>query len=524
MRVIYGLLISILVLQSCKSIEVYNASIKEKKSIKNLRNDVDVTYYKLKKLHPHLYQYIPKDSLDFAFERLKKSITEPLTPQEFHKKLAPVVKKVGQGHLGVYRPYERLEKEKRRSLKNKRFQFYALSFEYADDGLFVKKVNNYDTLVVGNRMVKVDEEPIAELFENYKQLLASDGYNTTFYNRFIAQHFNKLYSIDKGFRDSIQITFAKGDSLYVRMFRYVPRDSMYYDYKRKDTLEVKQLTKAEKKVIKAKRKQQRKYNKIHDFNPSENNYNRNFKFIGKDSSVAYMKIRSFSGGKYKPFYKASFDSIRVHKSQNLIIDLRDNNGGSLQEINIFYSYLVQEPFRFINEAEVNSRIHTIKSMVSSGNPTAINILSSIFTPLVVVRDLLKTHKIDGKLYYKIKQSKLTEPMENNFDGDIYVLINGSSFSASSVISANLQATQRATFVGEETGGAYNGTVAGKYKIIKLPASKVRLRVGLLQIETPYNQEPDGYGIKPDAEIVPTKDTLEKNKDSALEWILNKLEE
>jgi len=378
-------------------------------------------------------------------------------------------------------------------------------------------------LIVGSRVVKVEEESVDKLFENYRQLLASDGYNTTFYNRFIAQHFNKLYSLDKGFKDSIRVTFEKNDSLYNRMFRYIPKDSVYYASKTKDTSEVKQLTKAEKEIIKAKNKQQRKYNRIHDFNPSTSNYARNFEFIGKDSTVAYMKIRSFSGGKYKPFYEASFDSIKAHNTQNLIIDLRDNNGGSLQEINIFYSYLVQEPFRFTNEAEVNSRIHTLKSMISSGNPATINILSSIFTPIVGFRDLLKTHKIDGKLYYKIKQSKLTEPKHNTFRGNIYVLINGSSFSASSILSTNLYASKRAIFVGEETGGAYNGTVAGKYKIIKLPTSKIRLRVGLMQIEAPYKQEPDGYGIKPDIEIIPTKDDLENNQDSALEWILTDIE-
>jgi C-terminal processing protease CtpA/Prc len=40
---------------------------------------------------------------------------------------------------------------------------------------------------------------------------------------------------------------------------------------------------------------------------------------------------------------------------------------------------------------------------------------------------------------------------------IYVMINGGSFSASSLISSNLK-TPKVTFVGEETGGAFNGTV------------------------------------------------------------------
>jgi hypothetical protein len=45
---------------------------------------------------------------------------------------------------------------------------------------------------------------------------------------------------------------------------------------------------------------------------------------------------------------------------------------------------------------------------------------------------------------------------NAFKGKIYVMING-SFSASSLISSNLK-TPKVTFVGEETGGAFNGTM------------------------------------------------------------------
>ena len=308
------------------------------------------------------------------------------------------------------------------------------------------------------------------------------------------------------------------------MFKYIPRDSSYYSLEKKaaDTAQPRKLTKAEKKAQKALAKQRKKYNKIHGYNPSEKNFNRNFKFIGQDSTVAYMKIRGFSGGKYGPFYQDVFDSIQERNAQNLIIDLRDNNGGSLQEISVLYSYLVQEPYKFINEAEVNSRIHTLKSMISNGNPTGGNIFNALFVPVFGVRDVFKTHKEDGKLYYRLKQSKVEEPKENNFKGTVYVLINGSSFSASSVLSTNLQATQRATFIGEETGGAYNGTVAGKYKIVKLPASQIRLRIGLMQIETPYKVEPDGYGVKPDVVIEPTLEEINNGKDLALEWILEKI--
>ena len=61
-----------------------------------------------------------------------------------------------------------------------------------------------------------------------------------------------------------------------------------------------------------------------------------------------------------------------------------------------------------------------------------------------------------------------------------------------------------------------------YKYVKLPNSKVALNFGLIQIQTPYQVMENGYGIKPDVEIVPTKFDRLKGLDPELEWILTEL--
>jgi C-terminal processing protease CtpA/Prc len=107
----------------------------------------------------------------------------------------------------------------------------------------------------------------------------------------------------------------------------------------------------------------------------------------------------------------------------------------------------------------------------------------------------------------------------HYNGKMYVLINGNSFSASSLISTHLKANNRAIFVGEETGGAYNGTVAGIFKNYQLPNTKIKVRMGLMQIEAPQKQSPDGYGIKPDITILPKLTDRQLNIDTELDWIL-----
>jgi C-terminal processing protease CtpA/Prc len=58
-----------------------------------------------------------------------------------------------------------------------------------------------------------------------------------------------------------------------------------------------------------------------------------------------MKIRSFNKGDLT-FYKESFRKIDSYKSKTLILDLRDNGGGRLNEIDL-YSYLADSTFVFL---------------------------------------------------------------------------------------------------------------------------------------------------------------------------------
>jgi len=152
--------------------------------------------------------------------------------------------------------------------------------------------------------------------------------------------------------------------------------------------------------------------------------------------------------------------------------------------------------------------------------TLLKVLTPITFPIAKVIQVLKVHKIDGKPHYKFKNSKLQKAKEeHNFNGKVYVLINGTSFSASSVLSNKLQATKRAFLVGDETGGAYNSTVAGIFALIEMPNSKNVLRSGLMVLDTPHKISPDGYGVKPDKYIKVT--TLEK--DEQLDWILEDID-
>lgn len=519
-----------LLFASCASIEKHNLQVTKLHPVEDLHDDIDKVYNQLKRNHPRLYQFTPKETLDFKFDSLKTAIDKPIDSRTFYKRLAAVTKHVGQGHMSLSPPSKRFNRKERKALRKMKFDINNLDYEYIDDKLIIVNARGNDSMLVNAEVLKIEEEKPQDLIEKYKKRIASDGYNTTFHNRVAGNRFMGYYVLDKGRFDSISLTLKNSDSIFVKQYKrvlkkdttQVKKDSVKSDSIKVEKKKAIKLTKAERKAKKLERKAKRKHNQKYGYSPSRKEYTRNLNFVGKDSSVALMKIRGFSNGKFKDFYEESFKTLDSLKTETLIIDLRNNFGGRLKEITYLSRFLTDESFTMINPSEVNSRFITLKSVMSNTTPATLKVLAGVLSPIFITRDIIRTNKKDGQLYFNFKSSKEQEAKPFNFKGKIYVLINGNSFSASSIISTRLQGSERATFVGEETGGAYNGTVAGYYKIYELPNTKVRARIGLAHIDALYKATPDGYGVKPDIEILPTYEDRLNNIDPELEWVLEDL--
>lgn len=490
-----------LILASCTSVKEYNKKIEEPIPIVKLKQDVDFANKKLQKFHPNLYWYITKNQLDYKFDSLKQNIKQPLKPSEFYLKLAPIIADVREGHLRLVPLEKKLTKKETKKLKNQKGLLSRFNYVIQDNHLYLKdNAENVGNLKVGTELLKINDVPVAEILNKYRPLVTSDGYNTTYQKYSLARRFNTYFTLEYGILDSVKIETKLKDSI--------------------QTLVLKRETKT--KTEKKKEKQDQKLTqekKTKGYNPITKSFNRNLQFLAKDSSVAYIKIKSFSGTYSKKFYKETFATLKKAKTEYLIIDIRDNLGGSLAEINNLYTYFAKEKFKFIKDIEVSSRTSILSTDYLSNFPTYTKPLGVISYPLYMMFSVISTKKKDGKFYIKdLFPSK--KPKTNAYKGETYVLINGSSFSASSVISAKLKADHLATLVGEETGGANDGTVAGIYTTQKLPNSKMKLPIGLFLIQPNIEFSNTMKGVTPNIEIIPTLEEILQKKDVQLNWILN----
>ncbi|RYX98646.1 hypothetical protein EON78_04980 [bacterium] len=379
-------------------------------------------------------------------------------------------------------------------------------FNYIVKGnkLFIKQNKSEDsTFRSGTEILEINNESAANIVNKLEALIPSDGFNKTFKEAVLNRSFSGWYKALYTDQDSMNIKIGIADQYRTTVLR--PKKI------KKVLIKTKVLSEEEKEQKKKDEKQARKlrYKGFDEYKQP----NLEFNFLNADSSTAYIKIKSFSfpHADFERFYKESFSAIKEAGSNNLIIDLRNNGGGSLKACRELFSYLVDKDFTFLKTATAKGRF------VNAGS----NFTKAVTAPFIAFANLLLIKKDkEGNFYANLTGTKPMHPKKDNFKGKIYVILNGYSFSASTLFSANLAGTGRAIFVGSESGGGFNQCTAGRIPIIDLPNSKLKLRFGLYKIAPNASSETIGRGVFPDHMVIrELKDEI-YNKDPEMEYILS----
>lgn len=104
--------------------------------------------------------------------------------------------------------------------------------------------------------------------------------------------------------------------------------------------------------------------------------------------------------------------------------------------------------------------------------------------------------------------------DNNFKGDISILISGLTFSGGSEFAALAKNHTTAKFIGEETGGGYYGNTSGSDVFYTLPNTRLTGRIPLCKfvVQVKDDSIPFGHGLVPDYHVQPTIGDYLKGRD------------
>lgn len=437
--------------------EVYRQQLNQSLTAEAINADVDYFYQALQAAHPDLYRYLPRQEFDAAIESIKARASE-LTLRQFYNELNWLSAQVGCGHLLISYPTG-IEKYLGK------YVFYPpLHLVLRDSHLVVKKTllptYNFDDA----RVTAINGIPVDTLLKKISLYVTHDGYNKA----------SNVWMLEQGWFNELYLRFLTDSNTYHYTLQTLTDSGWAQQHVALDGFDYKRMKLPRKKPAKPKPQLQLKFD--------------------EDTYSAILTLKSFDPvaikrgkQKFHKFLRESFWLIAQENPEQIVIDLRNNEGGNSFYPEALISFLSKEPFRLYRKMEIRYAFNSNYPLV----------------------------KIKGKRAYK-KMDKHGMPSANGnkqmpqftgrfapgfpmaYTGNIYVLVNGGTYSAASELACYLKDRMGATVVGTETGGSCDPVTAGMYGKATLPNTGIVVNIPLITFEKDLKAAPQpGRGLSPD---------------------------
>ena len=165
-----------------------------------------------------MYWYTPKDSVDIAFQEVRKKITNDLNVLEFHKLIAPLVALSREDHTDIFLP--KIVKEK----LNREIKFLPLTFVFLGKELYcVKNGSDFqDFALEGKQVESINGETPISIVDKIGNLFASDGFiKTVKYSDLEGFNFSTYYFYYYGQVNQFKIKFKEiKEPLIIKPLKY----------------------------------------------------------------------------------------------------------------------------------------------------------------------------------------------------------------------------------------------------------------------------------------------------------------
>lgn len=481
-RIIFFLICTTLISSCAVNKNNYNPA--KKFSRHELQQDYILLENILEKKHPSLYWYTPKDSMDQYFKKYYTAIEDSMTELQFNWKiLSPLIAKVHCGHTstGMSKAYNKWA-------SNKRYPTFPLFLKIWGDTMVVTaNLNKKDSILKrGTIITSINGLSTQQFTKSFFNYMPKDGYADIInYIRLSANfpfYYRNILGVSKNY--TVQYLDSTNTSQIITVPLYGPP---------KDT------SKKSKPPVSVKSKREIKQERLKN--------TRSFT-IDTANHIAFITLNTFSSGTLRKFFRQSFKQMRKQKIKNLVLDLRSNGGGRMNLSTLLTKYISHKPFKIAD---------TAYAVAKSLRPYTKYIKDKFLNNLALV---FATHKKkDGLYHFGLWERKLYQPKKvNHFNGDVYILTNGPTFSASTLFCNVVKGQQGITLVGEETGGGWHGNNGIMIPDITLPNTHVRVRLPLFRL-VQYNHVPkNGTGVIPDVYVGTDYQSLIKGEDKKVEVV------
>ncbi len=460
----------------------------KKYSLQQVQNDYSLYQDILQEHHPALYWYTDKDSMDHYFsygqQHLKDSMTEP----EFRKVLNYVTAKINCGHTSVRSSKAWLKYSDTARLG----KMFPLSLKIWNDTMVVTaNLNRKDSVLRrGTVITKINGKTEPAIVDTLFDYISTDGNNSTHKYQTLSNRgfFGSLYTSLFGLSEKYTIEYLDGlgEAKTITVPVFNPAADTANRSAIRPVSSIPQPSRKERK--------QRELNNVRLLK------------IDSVNHTAMMDLSSFGRGYgLRQFFRNSFRVLRQNQVGHLIIDVRSNGGGTVTNSTLLSRYLTDHQFKICDS------LYAVKK----GSQYEHYIKNHFWNKLFMT--FLAQKRKDGNYHFGYFERHYFKPKQgNHYDGKVYILTGGNSFSATTLFVSSIIKQDNITVIGEETGGGAYGNSAWLIPDVSLPETGVRFRLPLFRMVIDKNYPKTGKGVQPEMEARPTVDAIRRNVDFKLE--------
>lgn len=480
------LIITISILSGC-GVSRSSFSPAKKYAPAKLQKDYAIYQEILEEVHPGLYWYTSRDSMTHYFNWGREQLNDSLTETDFRKVLSYVTAKINCGHTSI-----RSSKRYSRYLDTLRLsRIFPLSLKlWNDTAVVAANLNRRDSVLKrGTVIKKINGHTIKQITDTLFNYISTDGYNTTHKYQSLSNRgfFGSLYSSIFGYTPVYKIEYEDSTGALkqtsITLYRPVT------DTSRAAVVSPPAIPQPSRRERKRMRQNAVRLLKIDSAN-----------------HVAMMDLNSFSRGYgLKGFFRRTFKVLRKTKTEYLMIDVRGNGGGSVTNSTFITRFIANGPFK------VGDSLYAITRRKKYSRYIKDDFFNRLFITFFTRR------KQDGYYHFRYFEKHWFKPKKkNHFDGKVYILTGGNSFSATTLFASSLINQENVLVLGEETGGGAYGNSAWLIPDVTLPETKVRFRLPLFRLVINKNYPKTGRGVQPEVASTPTIEAIKKGMDYKVE--------
>ena len=416
----------------------------------DLLEDFIVLRRTLESWHPALYVYETRESLDRVFDEVQSKLSEPISALEFETLITPVIARVHCVHTRIMPTGAHFAARQRVST------YLPGKVQVIGDRLYLcRNYSDDPELAVGSEILEINGRPAGQVLEQLLALIPSDGFIRSQQLWVLNADFAGLYAthIESPREFDLRLSSPGGEREWSLTLPAL--QSELWNTRRRERGSV---------------------------GPSDPEVDLQSEILA-DEDTAILTLNTFGPSdvaRCAEELATFFESVRVEQIGNLILDLRQNPGGSPELGSLLVSYLANQRFSYL--AADRAEIAELPLLTRLG-------LAKYCAP--------------------------REPARDSFRGEqILVLISGRCTSTSGHVLSLLKHQGRSLFIGEESGATF--TCNDNSKDITLQNSGIRVHIARNTFKTPATGLERGRSIQPDYRVRKTLEQVLRGVDVELE--------